>query len=164
MVEELARVVAIEQQNITVSSEIKSTCSSCSQVKSCANGQVAKALPQKQLQATISYNSDDLVIGDMVVIGIPEGKLLLSAWQVYFFPLLGLLSFAGLAQLLSNQFQLQGEWLVILCALCGVYSGFQLAHKCQNRLNQQESLAPRILRKQLSANNCLNVTKDSGKG
>ncbi len=47
--EELATVTAIDNENITMVSKIKSTCNSCSQVDTCASGQVAKAIPKKNI-------------------------------------------------------------------------------------------------------------------
>ena len=47
--EELATVTAYENGKITVVSQIKSTCNSCSQVNTCASGLVAKAIPHKKL-------------------------------------------------------------------------------------------------------------------
>jgi len=53
MIEEQATVVAINDNNVTVTSDIKSACSGCQQVDNCGSGQVAKAFPQKKLSMNL---------------------------------------------------------------------------------------------------------------
>ena len=69
--EELAIVSRIDGDKITLVSEIKSSCQSCSQNSTCANGQIAKAIPQKKLSVTVSSDLT-LTEGDKVVISLPE--------------------------------------------------------------------------------------------
>ena len=105
--EELATVVAINDNFITVTSQVKSSCNSCSQVATCASGQVAKAIPHKQLSFTLSLKEikqtdqkeqkeQKITIGDSVVLTLPEVDVLKSAWQVYLLPILGLFLFSYL--------------------------------------------------------------------
>lgn len=82
-VEEVATVVSVQGKQVTVTSEVKSTCSSCQHNESCGSGIVAKAIPHKQLSATIDSNLS-LELGDKVVIAIPATCLLQSAWVTYF--------------------------------------------------------------------------------
>ena len=100
MIEENATVVSIHlaanetaddivSNKITVESAIKSSCSGCKQVDNCGSGQVAKAFPQPKLRLDL-YTELPVKIGDIVVIGLSDKHLLLSAWQVYLWPLLGL--------------------------------------------------------------------------
>ncbi|MCW8833736.1 MAG: SoxR reducing system RseC family protein, partial [Colwellia sp.] len=79
--EELAEVVAINDTQITLVSQVKSSCNSCSQVDSCASGQVAKAIPHKKLSFILPYpqsissdiNDTTINVGDCVVLSLPEG-------------------------------------------------------------------------------------------
>ena len=48
MIEEQARVIAIDKNKITVESIVKSSCSGCQQIDSCGSGQIAKAIPHKK--------------------------------------------------------------------------------------------------------------------
>ena len=57
MIEEQATVVAINDNNVTVTSDIKSACSGCQQVDNCGSGQVAKAFPQKKTLDELNFNT-----------------------------------------------------------------------------------------------------------
>ena len=107
MMEELATVVAIDLissqcSKITVESQIKSTCSSCHQIDSCGSGQVSKALPKKSLIVELTTELP-VKLGDVVVLGLSEKGLLQTAWQVYLWPLIGLIIFSGIGQYLVLQ-------------------------------------------------------------
>ncbi len=147
MIEESATVVAIENDNITVTSELKSTCSGCKQIDNCGSGQVAKAFPQKQLSLTVK-STIPLQLGDKVIIGLSESALLSSAWQVYLLPLFGLLSAAWLGEWLVNNNILGHEFYAIIFAVVGGYAGFLLAKQQQSKLHKCAELAPKIIRRQ----------------
>jgi sigma-E factor negative regulatory protein RseC len=146
MIEERAIVVAIEKDNITVTSELKSACSGCQQVDNCGSGQVAKAFPQKQLSLTVK-STLPLQLGDKVIIGLNESALLSSAWQVYLWPLFGLLAAAWFGQWLVNGNILGHEIFAIFFAIIGGYAGFLLAKKQQSKLESCAELAPKIIRR-----------------
>jgi sigma-E factor negative regulatory protein RseC len=156
MIEENATVIAIDNDKIIVESQVKSTCSSCQQVDNCGSGQISKAIPHRKLTVKLE-NHLNLTIGDLVVLGIPEHQLLKSAWQVYFMPLLGLLFCAGLGQFISHYFALTHELLTIIFGVLGAFSGFKYAKYLQNRLTEQENLAPKLLRKQVETINIVEI-------
>jgi sigma-E factor negative regulatory protein RseC len=156
MMEEVAKVVAVSNDEITVESAIKSTCSSCQQVEQCGSGQVAKAIPQAKLVVNIPKRFD-VKLGDMVIIGIPEGSLLLSAWQVYFLPIFLLIFLAGAGQWLTAAWQLEHEFLVVFLAFLGGYLGFKLAQKLQKKLATAKNLLPRLIRKQPETINIVEI-------
>lgn len=146
MIEESARVTAIGSNNqVTVISEIKSTCSGCQQVDTCGSGQVAKAFPQKHLELSLTCHLP-VKLGDNVVLGLSEKMLLSSAWQVYCWPLLGLLCFSYLGQWLVEQQILIHELLAIVLGIAGGYFGFILAKRHQQHSKRQQALAPVIVR------------------
>ncbi len=148
--EELAEVVAIENGSISLASQVKSSCSSCSQVSTCASGQVAKAIPHKQLFFTMPVTalSDEQVaqVGDCVVLSLPEIDVLKSAWQVYLFPIFGLLTFSAIGQWLTAQEILAHEVFALGIGVVGGYIGYRLARYLQNNANHQQKLQPKILR------------------
>lgn len=153
--EELAEVVAINDAQITVVSQVKSSCNSCAQVDTCASGQVAKAIPHKKLSFTLPYpqsfsaNIDEgtvINIGDCVILSLPEGDVLQSAWQVYLLPILGLFSFSAMGQLLLAQQVLTHELQALGFGLLGAYCGHRLAKYLQNQPDRIAKLQPKILR------------------
>ena len=147
MIEEQARVVAIDNDNITVTSNIKSACSGCQQVDNCGSGQVAKAFPQKKLSLTLT-SSLPLKLGDNVVLGLNESALLQSAWQVYLWPLMGLLLASWLGQWLVNNDVFAYELLAIALGVFGGFFGFMLAKRQQINSATCAKLAPKILRRE----------------
>ncbi|MDO6486639.1 SoxR reducing system RseC family protein [Colwellia sp. 4_MG-2023] len=158
--EELATVTEISHGNITVVSQIKSTCNSCSQVNNCANGQVAKAIPHKKLSFTLgkpkSLNKQIIGVGDSVLLTVPEEDVLSSAWQVYLLPILGLFSFSALGQWLVQKAIIPHELIAIVIGSVGGYLGYRLAKKLQSDPIKQKNLQPKILRvlpKPLEVNN-----------
>lgn len=146
MTEEIAHVVALEGDSVILESQIKSTCSGCSQVDSCANGQVAKALPSKKLTFKVKRNEIDVKVGDCVVLGITEGDMLLSAAQVYLMPLLGLLAFSAIGQWLVEINVLEHELIALAVGVLGGYLGYRLAKYRQSYSKKARALQPKILR------------------
>lgn len=148
--EELAEVIAIENGLIHIVSQVKSSCNSCSQVSTCASGQVAKAIPHKKLSFTLplsALSKNELVeVGDCIVLTLPETDVLRSAWQVYLLPVIGLLSFSALGQWLKEQSVLNHELLALVVGILGGYLGYRLAKYFQNNPEHQEKLQPKILR------------------
>ncbi len=148
--EELATVVAINPiskncSKITVASQIKSTCSSCNQVDSCGSGLVSKAFPQKKLVVELTTKLE-VSIGDVIVLGINERGLLQTAWQVYLWPLIGLILFSGLGQYLINQGIFSNEIYGILLGGAGGYLGHRLAKFWQTYSQSSLALMPKLLR------------------
>ncbi len=148
--EELATVTAIDKNKITVVSKIKSSCNSCSQVDTCASGQIAKAIPHKKLSFTLlkpqSLKNQAIEIGDCVVLTLPEVDLLKSAWQVYLFPIFGLFAFSALGQWLKQAGIFPHELMALAVGMVGGYLGYRIAKYLQNQPHNKERLQPQILR------------------
>ena len=149
MIKELASVVAIKAGQVTVTSQIKSTCSGCAQVDTCGSGQIAKALPQPKLTLTLPYDISvigvQLKVGDCVVLALPEKHVLSSAGQVYLLPLLGLITFSAIGQLLLKQQILPHELFALGVGLIGGYLGYRLAKFQQKQGKQSKNLQPKII-------------------
>lgn len=151
--EELAEVVSIEDNKITLVSQVKSSCSSCSQVDTCGSGQIAKAIPHKTLSFTLPHPqsieaSENKVVhvGDCVILSLPEADVLQSAWQVYLIPLIGLFIFSAFGQWLLKNGNLSHELQALLLGLIGGYLGYRLAKYVQNKPNKIVKLQPKIVR------------------
>lgn len=148
--EELATVTANEQGKITVVSQVKSTCNSCSQVSTCASGQIAKAIPHKKLSFTLYLpkllENQVVNVGDFVVLTVPEVDVLQSARQVYLFPIFGLFFFSALGQWLVQEEILAHELIGLSIGILGGYLGYRLAKHLQSEPNKQKRLQPEILK------------------
>jgi len=155
MIKELANVIAIEAGKVTVTSQIKSTCSGCAQVETCGSGQIAKALPQAKLTLTLPYDESSgemLKQGDSVVLALPEKHILASAGQVYLLPLLGLLTFSAVGQWLLKQQILPHELFALGLGVTGAYLGYKYAQFQQKQGKHSEKLQPKIIKVTTSTN------------
>jgi len=144
MIEEKATVVAINGKKISLQSIVKSTCSSCHQIDSCGNGQIAKAIPHKTLITHINCD-EKVMVGDQVILGIPEKDILQTAWQVYLWPILSLIFFSGIAQWMLTHHYLPHELFAIVIGIWGGYLGFKLAEYRQKQRQSSDWLAPQLL-------------------
>jgi len=146
VIEEQAKVVSIEDNStFIVESTVKSTCSGCQQLESCGSGQISKAFPQKKL--TYRLHSDEIVnVGDNVVIGLSESILLSSAWQVYMWPLLGLISASLLAQWLLVDTLFAHELFALMIGVLGGYIGFIAAKSKQAQISNCQKWTPSLIR------------------
>ena len=142
---------------VKVESEIKSSCSGCKQVDNCGSGQVAKAFPQTKLTLDLE-TSLPLKVGDTVVLGLSDKHFLLSAWQVYLWPILGLIIASALGQWFVEQQIFVHELLAILLGFFGSYVGFYLARHQQKRGKYCQLLIPRILRIKNSPINIVEIS------
>lgn len=147
MIKERANIVAINKGEVIVTSQIKSTCSSCSQVSTCGSGQVAKALPKPQLTLTLPYDEkkQKLAVGDCVIIALPEQYVLSSAAQTYMLPIFGLISFSAIGQWLFNQGVFPHELFALSLGGLGGYLGYRIAKYQQKQSKQSKKLQPQII-------------------
>lgn len=149
MIEERAKVVTVDDGQVTVVSEVKSSCKGCSQLDNCGSGQIAQALPHAKLKLTLNYNAEhigkSLVPGDSVILALPEKHVLASAGQVYLLPLFGLILFSAFGQWLFKQQLLSHELLALVIGILGAYAGFRLARYIQKGILGSEKLQPKIV-------------------
>ena len=154
MIEEIAKVITIENnelaaadslKNITVQSQVKSSCGQCHQLEHCGSGQVAKALPKRKLTLKL-VTKLPVKIGDDVVLGLSEKNMLTVAWQVYLWPILGLIIGAAIGQYLVQQMQLTNELLAIFLGFSGGYTGYRLAKFWQSYNQASLNMMPKVLR------------------
>ena len=141
--DEQATVVAVNHQSVVVESQVKSTCSQCQQVDNCGSGLVAKALPQPKLRVEIA-TKETFAVGDQVIISIPEQAMLSVAWQVYLWPVLGLMLGAGIGQLMLMNGVLSHELPTIIMGFVGGFAGFKWAKTRLEHNPKQQALVPTI--------------------
>lgn len=149
MIKELANVVAIGVGEITVTSQIKSSCGGCAQVDTCGSGQVAKALPQAKLTLTLPYDTNaqknTLKLGDSVMLALPEKHVLSSAGQVYLLPLFGLITGSAIGQWLLKQQVFSHELFALALGVAGGYLGYRFAKFQQKQGKKSACLQPEII-------------------
>lgn len=145
MIEETAYVTHIKGEHVTVLSTVKSSCSGCQKLEQCGSGQVAKAFKQKSVEFTL-ITDKKLAIGDQVLIGLPEKLLLSAAWQVYMWPLIGLIAASLIAQSLLNSLGITHELFALFFGIIGGFIGYKAAKSKQAACQSHEGWQVKLLK------------------
>ena len=146
MIEEQARVVAIEGDYALVETQRKSTCESCAVNKGCGTASVSKVFGRQAVQLKALNHSNARVNGQ-VVIGIDEAWLLKGSFVAYVVPLLLMLFCAGIGEMIDARFWGgESEGVTILGAMLGLAAGFIWLRRYTRNLRQQNVCQPEILR------------------
>ena len=96
MLEQTAEVIKTAADGIWVRAVEPSGCGTCGG-KGCSSRRIAELFQRKPRQFLVDCDLS-LAPGDRVVVGMPEGSVLKSAWRVYGLPLTLMLAGALLAQ------------------------------------------------------------------
>ncbi|MCF6323683.1 MAG: SoxR reducing system RseC family protein [Gammaproteobacteria bacterium] len=146
MIEEQARVVAIEGNYALVETQRKSTCESCSVNKGCGTASLSKAFGRKAVQFR-AVNHTNASVNEQVVIGIDEGWLLKGSFAAYVVPLVLMLLCAGIGEMIGARlWGGESEGVTIFAAMLGLAAGFIWLRRYTGNLRQREACQPEILR------------------
>ncbi len=120
MIEETAKVVQCQDDVAWVETNRKSACNSCAMNKGCGTAAISKAFGEKRSRLKVT-NSVHAAVGDSVLIGIDESALLAGSFLVYLLPILSLLGFAFLGELMARQLLIENrDLMAILFGLFGL--------------------------------------------
>lgn len=120
MIRELAEVVAVDGQRITVSTELKTGCGSCEQQSVCGAGIISKVFSNRQAQFEV-ISSVAVTPGQQVELLIPEQVITRFSLLMYGLPILSLAVVAALLQSLSTL----PEGLIILFSFAAMWLSFR---------------------------------------
>ena len=126
MIEEHARVVAFEGDDVWVETQRKSACGQCAANKGCGTAVLGKVLGNKSTRVRIlNPKATKVSIGDEIVVGIEEQALVRGSLAVYIAPLLALFLFGLLGDVLASQLNvIKPDIFVIIFSLFGLGLGF----------------------------------------
>jgi sigma-E factor negative regulatory protein RseC len=141
MIEESARVVAVEQGAVWVETLRRSTCSACSANAGCGQGLMERLGVGQRRGYVRALCREPLQVGDQVVIGIGEALLVRSSLLVYLLPLLGLFAAGLLAEWLALD-----ESFVILAALAGFALPWLLVRRYSQKGSDDPACQPVVVR------------------
>lgn len=141
MIEEQARVVALEAGAVWVETRRQSTCGGCSANAGCGQGLMDKIGVRASRGHVRALCDLQLQVGDEVVIGVAEDWLLRSALLVYLLPLLLFFVCAGSMQWLGF-----AEPWVIVAGGAGLLTGWLLLRALNSRLAHDRRAHPVVLR------------------
>jgi len=140
MVEETAQVIKIKGDRVWVMAIQKSACGSCEAQKGCGHSLLAK-VGQKQIELPVARNGLDVVVDDMVVIGVPEQAILRTSLLMYGLPLGAMIVVAFFSKWLALS-----EGVSVILAFLALLLGF-VAVNLQSKRLDFEKLSPRLMRK-----------------
>lgn len=146
MIEEQGRVVAVEAGAVWVETLRSSTCSSCSLKAGCGQGLLDQLGAGGKRGYVRALSTLQLDVGDLVVIGVAEDLLVRGSLLLYLVPLLGLFAAAVVAEQLALS-----EPLVILSALVGLFIACMWVRWRSNRVADDPTLQPVVVRALLAA-------------
>ncbi|WP_273152206.1 SoxR reducing system RseC family protein, partial [Methylophaga thiooxydans] len=111
-------VISRDIHQVWVEAERQSTCGQCQARKGCGTGLLAKHVGQRFSRIAVK-TSQDLRVGQQVMVTIPEQALLSGAVMMYLLPLLLMFVTAALAHIANS-----GELVEIIAGLSGLVAGF----------------------------------------
>jgi len=140
MIEQEARVVAIEGDQALVEIQRQSACGGCAAKSGCGTSVVASLFPQRRQTLRLD-NGVQAVPGDRVIVGLPEAALQQASLLLYGLPLLLLLAGAVVGKLWFGT-----EPAAILGGLSGVTLGLLLVRRIAATAGGRQ-LQPLLLRR-----------------
>jgi len=102
MIEELATVMKVKNQQVWVNPQISSGCGACMQKTSCTSSIVWRFFKPRLVEVDSSF---PLAVGDQVMVAIDESLLLNASLLLYLLPLLAMFIGAGIAESLLDNAQ-----------------------------------------------------------
>ena len=115
---ELAQVVAVDGEKVTVSTQLKSACSGCEQNTTCGAGILSKVFSDRHSTFVVKTQSP-VTVGEYVELSIPEQQVTRLALLLYGLPVLTLLL---LASVLTSFTSISEGYTILLS-----FAGFALS-------------------------------------
>ena len=147
MIEEQARVVAVDDGMVEMQVQRQTACDACSVNKGCGTGVLAKAIGVKPMRLRVR-SALPLKVGDTVIVGIEDRMLVRSSFLVYALPLLLLLAGALFADFMAANLAVENSDIVTIAGgIGGLMAGFFWLRVFSLRMSTDSRYQPRILRR-----------------
>jgi sigma-E factor negative regulatory protein RseC len=150
MIEEQGKVVAVKDDWVWVQTERKTVCGQCSANKGCGTSVLAKVFGNKTSSIAV-IKSLPVQVGDEVVIGIEENSLVKGSLLIYAMPLVLLIAFGLLGEVVSAQVLLSNtDILTVLFSVFGFAVGFIWLKHISSQIRLDPRYQPKLLQKKNS--------------
>ena len=142
MIEEHAKVVGLNGENVIIEAARTSACGQCQAADSCGQKSLSEWAASKMSNVEI-VNPYQLTvdIGDSVVVGINEGGFIKASALIYLLPLILMVLSGGLVQ--ANE---QPELIIIASSFIGLTAGFLIVRFFGQKLETRHAYRPILLR------------------
>ena len=149
MIEETARVVDIEGDQLVLQAQTKTACNACEVKQGCGTSVLSKVVGRKftRFHATNTVNAD---IGDEVVVGMHEDAMLMGSVLVYLLPLLALIIGAVVADSLIDSAVESRDLYIILSGVAGFFAMLAVSRLFLSTGRSHQRLSPVVLRKNIT--------------
>ena len=148
MIEQIATVVELEGDAVWVETQRHSACGVCAMNKGCGAGLLAKAFRFSSPRLKVKH-TQDIKVGDRVVIGVDEQVLVRGSFAAYIVPILFMLGFAMLGESLLPEVltSISSDVIGALSGMIGLAAGLMwLKHHSQS-IGDDRRYHPLILKK-----------------
>lgn len=148
MIEQIATVVAVEGGSAWVESQRQSACGACAMNQGCGVGIFARVFGFNSPQLKVTH-IEGIEVGDRVVLGIDEQALVRGSFAAYIMPILFMLGFALLGDMLISRWlvALKPDVIVLLSGLIGLFVGLAWLNRHSRRIVRDCRYQPLILHK-----------------
>ena len=149
MIEETARVIAIENNQLLLEAETSTACNACAAKQGCGTSVLSKWVGRKftRFQAPNTVNAQ---VGDEVVVGLAEEAMLKGSMIVYLLPLLAMIGFALLADSRRSAETASRDLLVLVSAVAGFALMLFISRWTLSTNSNRSKLTPVVLRKNIA--------------
>lgn len=146
MIEERAKVVAMDTQWVWVETQRKSACGHCAVNKSCGTSILANILGKKRNTMAV-FNTLPVKVGDDVLVGIEEDSLVRGSLLIYALPLILLIGFGLLGEVVASQLAVaNSDALTVLFAVGGLMLGFVWLKLVSGSIRGNARYQPKLLK------------------
>lgn len=142
MIEQEARVRAVDGDIAEVVVMRQSSCGSCQAKSGCGTALVGDLFPNREMALRLA-NTQQAQAGDRVLVGLPEAALQVAALLLYGLPLLAMIAGAIAGQWLAESLATAAEPAAIAGGLFGLTAGLVAARA----LGRRGDMRPVMLRR-----------------
>jgi len=149
MIEERARVIEIENDQLLLEAQTRAVCNACAARQGCGTSVLSKWVGRKftRFEAPNTVNAR---VGDEVVVGLAEEAMLRGSVLVYLMPLLAMICFALAADSLISAGAASRDLLVLLAAVAGFALMLAISRLFLSSSRNRSQLTPVVLRKNIA--------------
>ena len=145
MIEEQGKVVALQNEWVWVETERKTACGQCSANKGCGTSVLASVFGKKANSIAV-MKTLPVKVGDEVIIGIEEDTLVKGSLLIYALPLVLLIVFGLLGELVGSQILLaDNDFVSAVFSGLGLALGFLWLRHISSRLRRNTRYQPKLL-------------------
>jgi sigma-E factor negative regulatory protein RseC len=142
MIEEHAKVVGLNGENVIIEAARTSACGQCQAADSCGQKSLSEWAASKMANIEIvNPNRLSVNVGDSIIVGINEGGFIKASALIYLLPLILMVITGVVAQALS-----QPESLIITSSFVGLAVGFCVVRFFGKKLETRHAYRPILLR------------------